>query len=75
MAHKKNTLPVAKAGGPVSTESKILNNGADKYAEEEKRYRAQSDARTLAEAEGIRRDKARMKEVKNHVKLITKACK
>lgn len=74
MAKKSHTLPVAKAGGPVANE--ISTAKSDRYAEEERRYRSQSDARALADAEAIRRDKDRMKGVKEHVKSLNKAiCK
>jgi len=63
---------VKKAGGSNAVDPGIKIS--DRYADEERRYRAQSDARALAEAEAIRRDKARMKEVKAHVKMMTKAC-
>ncbi len=61
--------PVKKAGGPVATPATT-----DKYAEQDRKYRAQSDARALAEAEEIRRDKERMRGVKSHVKMMNKAC-
>ena len=72
---KKHTLPVAKAGGPVS----IKDDGikiSDKYAAEERKYRAEDGARTLAKAQEIKRDKGLMKDIKSHVKMMTKAvCK
>ncbi len=68
MAKKSHTLPVAKAGGPVAVDPGI------KVSDEERRYRAQDAARTLARAEEIRRDKALMKDVKSHVKMMSKAC-
>jgi hypothetical protein len=68
----KNKLPVAKAGGPVATDPGI--KVSDKYAEEDRRYRAKDAASTLARAEEIRRDKSLMKDVKAHVKMMNKAC-
>lgn len=66
----KNKLPVAKAGGPEKAEVKIN----DKYAEQERKYRAKDAADTLARAEEIRKDKDLMRDVKSHVKNISKAC-
>ncbi len=59
---------VKKAGGPVGIKV------SDKYEAQERKYRAQSDARTLAEAQEIKKDRERMKEVKGHVKMMNKAC-
>lgn len=77
---KKLALPVAKAGKPIPV--KVVNDSPSEakvstntdYEARERKYRAQSDARALAEAEEIRRDKSRMKEVKSHVKMMNKAC-
>lgn len=63
---------VKKAGGTNAVDPGI--KVSDKYEAQERKYRAQSDARTLAEAEEIRKDRARMKEVKGHVKMMNKAC-
>lgn len=68
----KKTLPVAKAGGTVASEPGIKIN--DKYAEQERRYKAEDAARILARAEEIRKDKILMKDVKSHVKMMNKAC-
>lgn len=63
---------VKKAGGSNAVDPGI--KVSDKYEAQERKYRAQSDARALAEAEEIRKDKERMRGVKSHVKMMNKAC-
>ena len=71
---KKMSLPVAKAGDPVSTAGTI--EGPDRISVQERKYRAEDGARTLARAQEIKRDKGLMKDIKSHVKMMTKAiCK
>ena len=68
---KKHTLPVAKAGGQVS----IKDDGIE-LSSHERKYRAEDGARTLARAQEIKKDKVLMKDIKSHVKMMTKAvCK
>jgi hypothetical protein len=63
----KSSLPVAKAGNTINDSDKM-------YEERERKYRAKDAADTLARAAEIKKDKALMRDVKQHVKQITKAC-
>jgi len=72
---KKMSLPVAKAGGPTNGVSAAIE-GPDKISVQERKYRAEDGARTLARAQEIKKDKDLMKDIKSHVKMMTKAvCK
>lgn len=76
---KKMSLPVASKNSkavPVRIVSEATDNPSREkdYEARERMYRAQSAARTLAEAAEIKRDKGLMKDVKQHIKSIVKAC-
>ena len=65
---KKTKLPVAKPQKPIPV--KIVSDSPKastdaSYEEREKKWRAESDLRTLKEAAEIQRDKERMKAAKN----------
>lgn len=63
---KKHTLPVAKAGGPVSTSAAI--EGPDRISvseqNERRRYMAEDALRDIERAEKHKRDAKLMKDVK-----------
>jgi len=63
---KKMSLPVAKAGGPVSTANAI--EGPDRISvselKERRRYMAEDALRDIERAEKHKRDAALMKDVK-----------
>ena len=66
---------VKKAGGSGKPDPGIaVSTSESRYAKEEQRYRTEDAARTLARAAEIKKDKALMKDVKQHVKSIAKAC-
>ena len=71
---KKMSLPVAKAGGPESVKETMAP--PDRISIQERKYRAEDGAKTLAKAQEIKKDKGLMKDIKFHVKMMTKAvCK
>jgi hypothetical protein len=74
---KKPSLPVAKSKAPVAV--KIVSDAPTEskgYEERERKYRAESALRTLAEAEEIRKNKELMRDVKQCAKNMAKAvCK
>ncbi len=68
---KKSSLPVASAKNPVpvkivSDTAKDVPSTIDK--EREKKWRAEDDMRTMQQAEEIRKDKERMKNMKQMAK-------
>lgn len=70
---KKQGLPVATSKKPIPV--KIVNDAPSpsKWADEDKKYRAESDLRTLQEAGKIQKDKERMKAAKSCAKEQMKA--
>lgn len=65
---KKSKLPVAKPTKPIPV--KIISDSPKStndvgYEEREKKWRAESDLRTLKQAAEIQRDKERMKAAKS----------
>lgn len=81
----KKSLPVEKLGAskkkPIPV--KIVNDApiaaSSKYAEEDKKWRAEDDLRTLQRAKEIENDKARMQAAKSIAKeqkaALEKICK
>ena len=79
----KKSLPVEKLGAskkkPIPV--KIVNDApaVSKYADEDKKWRAEDDLRTLQRAKEIENDKARMQAAKNIAKeqkaALEKICK
>lgn len=78
---KKGKLPVASAKPvPVHIVPSDVNTVQEdaKYKERERKYRAEDDIRTMKQAEEIRKDKERMKAMKQvareQVKDLKKIC-
>lgn len=75
---KKPSLPVAsKKAVPVRIVSDYPSETSSTnkdYEARERMYRAKRAAETLAEAAQIKKDKSLMKDVKSHIKDMTKAC-
>lgn len=75
MAKKTALSKVAQKPVPVKIVSEPIKNNDKDYEAREKKWRAEDDLRALQRAEEIRRDKARMSEVKKCANEQMKALK